>query len=246
MANATIPRTEEDQKGLFRIATGAGIGLAAALLSVVIPMAFLLVAAYAPGGFLSLHQTAFIDAMALLILAGALLFLFSLFIYRRGFAHLRKVDPRFTVASILCLIGSIGFLLVLVAAIVIVGSASSFLSCMNGAPTHALSCLRSGEPLGAYTGLVGFWLGWLGGVGIVLGLSAGSSRFKTREIGLGAVFYAILLVLLVGPFVSLVVSFPGAEVFLFLVPILAVLAPYFVFRGTDRVPASAYATTSVS
>ena len=237
MATATIPRTEEDQKGLFRIATGAGIGLAAALLTVVFPMGFLLAAAYAPSGFLSLHQTAFIDAIGLLILAGALLFLFSLFIYRRGFAHLRKVDPRFSVASILCLIGSIGFLLILVAAIAIVGGASSFLSCMNGQPTHALSCLRSGNPLGAYTGLVGFWLGWLGGVGIVLGLSAGSSRFRTREIGVGAALYAVLLLLLVGPFVSLVVSFPGAEVFLILVPFLAVLAPFFVFRGTGRVPA---------
>ena len=237
MATATIPRTEEDRKGLFRIATGAGIGLAAALLAIVIPMGFLLAAAYAPGGFLSLHQTALIDAMAILILVGALLFLFSLMIYRRGFAHLRKVDSRFTVASILCLIGSIGFLLILIAAIAIAGSASSFLSCLNGQPTHALTCLRSGEPLGAYTGLVGFWLGWLGGVGIVLGLSAGSSRFRTREIGLGAALYAILLLLLVGPFISLVVSFPGAEAFLVLVPILAVLAPFFVFRGTGRVGA---------
>lgn len=230
-AAATPPRTEQDRKGLFRIATGAAVGLAAALLMVVFPMAFLLVAAYAPTGFLSLHETALVDALALLILAGALLFLFSLFLYRRGFAALRKVDSRFWAASVLCLVGSIGFLLVLVAAVAIAGSASSFLSCVNNQPTHALTCLRSGNPLGAYAGLVGFWLGWLGGVGVVLGLWTGSSRFQTREIGLGAAFYAVLLLLLIGPFVSLIVSFPGAEVFLVLVPILSLVAPFFVFRG---------------
>jgi len=233
MATTSIPQSEQDRTGLFRIATGAGIGIAAALLAIVIPVGFLLVASYDPGGFLSLHQTALLDAIGLLILAGALLFLFSLLIYRNAFAHLRKVDRRFVVASVLCLIGTLGFILLLVAAIVIVGSSSSLLSCINNQPTHALTCLRSGQPLGAYTGLIGFWLGWLGGVGIVLGLSAGSSRFKTREVGLGAGLYAILLLALIGPFIALVVSYPGAEFVLLLVPLLSLLAPYFVFRGAQ-------------
>jgi|GEM_PF-466898 hypothetical protein len=246
MATTSATGSEQDRTGLFRIATGAGVGLAAAMLAIVVPVAFLLIASYDAFGFLSLHQTAFLDATALLILAGALLFLVSLFFYRRGFALLRKVDPRFTVASILCLIGTLGFILVLIAAVVIVGSASSLLSCISGQPTHALTCLRSGQPLGAYTGLVGFWLGWLGGVGIVLGLSTGSSRFKTREVGLGAALYAILLLALVGPFVALVVSFPGVEFLLLLVPFLAVLAPLFVFRGADRARSSAPATPSAN
>ncbi|MGD0587464.1 MAG: hypothetical protein ABSA63_01540 [Thermoplasmata archaeon] len=231
MATATIPHSEQDTTGLFRMATGAGVGLAAALLAIVFPVGFLLVASYDPGGFLTLHQTAFLDAIGLLILAGALLFLFSLLIYRNAFAHLRKVDRRFVVASVLCLIGTLGFILLLVAAVVVVGSSSSLLSCINNQPTHALTCLRSGQPLGAYTGLIGFWLGWVGGVGIVLGLSAGSSRFKTREIGLGAGLYAILLLALIGPFIALIVSYPGVEFILLLVPLLSLLAPYFVFRG---------------
>lgn len=232
MAVSTPPRNESDRTGLNRIATGAGLGLAAALLTIVIPTAFLLVAAYDPSGFLSLRQTAFIDATGLLILAGALLFLLSLIIYRRGFAHLRKVDSRFTVASVLCLVGSIGFLLLLVAAVVIVGSATSLLSCVHGQPTRALTCLRSGEPFGAYTGLVGFWLGWVGGVGIVLGLFATSSRFNARAVNYGAAFYVVLLLVLIGPFVSLVVSFPGVEYLLILAPVLALLAPYAVLHGT--------------
>jgi len=232
MATDTTPPGELEQRGLFRIATGAGVGLAAALLAIVLPVAFLFVAAYAPASFLSFHETAFVEATALLILAGAILFLLSLFIYRRGFAALRKVDSRFSAASALCIIGTLGFLLILVAAVVLLGSASSLLSCINGRPSHALSCLRSGEPLGAYTGLVGFWLGWLGGVGIVLGLSAGSSRFQARSIGAGAALYAVLLLVLIGPFISLVVSVPGVEYVLLIVPILAVLAPLFVLRGS--------------
>lgn len=234
MATALRVLSEHEKRGLFRVATGAGVGLAASLLAIVVPIGFLLVAAYAPGGFLSLNQTAFIDATALLILAGAILFLISLFIYRRGFAQLRKIDARFNAASALCIVGTIGFLLILVAAVVIVGSASSLLSCISGRPTHALTCLRSGEPLGAYTGLVGFWLGWLGGVGIVLGLSAGSSRFKARTIGVGGALYAVLLLALVGPFVALVVTVPGVEYLLLLVPILSILAPFFVFHGSRR------------
>lgn len=235
MAAATVPRDAQDEVGIFRIATGAGVGFAAALLAIVFPISFLLIATYDPTGILSLDQTAFVDAIGLLILAGALLFLFSLFIYRRGFSHLRKVDSRFTLASILCLIGSIGFLLVLIAAAFLIGSANSLLSCVNGAPTHAFTCLKSSEPFGAYTGLVGFWLGWLGGVGIVLGLFAASSRFHTRSVGFGALLYMILLVVLIGPFIALVVSFPGSEFLLGLVPFLSVLAPYFVFHGARPV-----------
>jgi len=234
MATTSIPGSEQDKTGLSRIGTGASIGLAAALLAIVIPVGFLLVASYDASGFLSLSQTAFLDVTGLCLLAGAVLFLISLLAYRNAFAHLRKVDRRFVVASVLCLIGTLGFLLILIAALVIVGSASSLLSCIHGQPTHALSCLRSGQPLGAITGLVGFWLGWLGGVGIVLGLSAGSSRFKTRAIGLGALLYAVLLLVLLGPFVALVVSYPGAEFLLLFVPLLSLLAPYFVLRGAGR------------
>jgi hypothetical protein len=231
MQSDAVPRSEQDQAGLYRVALGAGIGLAAAVLLIVVPVIFFLIAAYDAGGFLSLHQAAFLDSTGLLLIVGALLFLISFFVYRRGFSHLRKVDSRFTVASVLCLIGSIGFLLILIAAVVIIGSSSSLLSCLNGHPSHALSCMESGEPLGAYTGLIGFWLGWLGGVGIVLGLSAASSRFKTRSIGLGAMFYGILLLALIGPFVALVVAFPGSEFVLLLVPVMSLLAPYFVFHG---------------
>jgi NADH:ubiquinone oxidoreductase subunit 6 (subunit J) len=235
MAPMWMPWSEQDQTGLNRLATGSALGVAAAILGIVLPVFFLLIATYIPSGFLALDQPGFLDATGILILAGAILFLFCFLIYRNAFAHLRKVDRRFVLASVLCLLGSIGFLLILVAAVVVIGTSSSLVSCISGQPSHALSCLRSGQPLGAYTGLVGFWLGWLGGVGIVLGLSAGSSRFHNRDIGFGALSYALLLLILIGPFVSLVVAFPGVQYVLLAVPVLSLVAPFFVYLGAGGI-----------
>jgi len=163
------------------------------------------------------------------------LFLVSLFVYRRGFAVLRKVDGRFAVASVLCIIGSIGFLLLLVSAALLVGASNSLIQCIHGAPSHALSCLRSGQPLGAYTGLVGFWLGWLGGLGIVVGLSLAGRRYRNGTVSGGAALYAILLLVLIGPFVALVTPLPGLQYLLLAAPIFIVLAPGLVLGGTRRV-----------
>jgi hypothetical protein len=235
MASPTVTVRPEDAKGAHRIAVGAGLGVAAALITLVLPLALLWLALYSPGGLFSLTN-ALVQDLSLLILAGAILFLLSLFVYRRGFAVLRKVDPRFKVASLLCLIGSLGFLLILVAVVVILGSSSSLVTCIHGQPSHALSCLRSGEPLGAYTGLVGFWLGWLGGVGLVLGMASAGRRFARGALYGAAALYALLLLALVGPFLALVYPLPGAQYLLLLSPLLALLAPALTYAGTRRPP----------
>ncbi|MCI4343014.1 MAG: DUF973 family protein [Thermoplasmata archaeon] len=237
MAAPTVTVRPEDVKGAHRIAVGAGLGVAAAVITFVLPLSLLWLALYAPGGFFQFN-TALVQEVSLLILAGAILFLLSLFVYRRGFAVLRGVDRRFTVASILCLIGSLGFLLLLVAVVVILGSTSSLLTCIHGQPSHALSCLRSGQPLGAYTGLLGFWLGWLGGVGLVLGMSSAGRRFSRGSLYGAAALYAILLLALVGPFVGLIYPVPGAEYLLLLSPVLALLAPALAYAGSRRAPAT--------
>jgi hypothetical protein len=142
------------------------------------------------------------------------------------------------VASVLCLIGSLGFLLLLVAVVVVLGSTGPLLTCIHGQPSHALSCLRSGQPLGAYTGLLGFWLGWLGGVGLVLGLSSAASRFSRGVLYGSAALYGVLLLALVGPFVGLLYPVPGAQYLLLLAPLLALLAPALAYAGTRRAPAT--------
>jgi hypothetical protein len=235
MASPTVTVRPEDAKGSHRIAVGAGLGVAAALITLVLPFALLWLAAYSPGGFFRVN-IALVQDVSLLVLAGAILFLISLFVYRRGFAVLRSVDPRFKVASILCLIGSLGFLLILVAVVVILGSTSSLVTCIHGQPSHALSCLRSGEPLGAYTGLVGFWLGWLGGVGLVLGIASAGRRFSRGTLYGAAAVYALLLLALVGPFLALVYPIPGAQYLLLLSPLLALAAPALAYGGSRRPP----------
>lgn len=169
-------------------------------------------------------------------MAGAILFLLSLLLYRIAFASLRRADRWFTLASALCLLGTFGFVLLLLAAVVLLGSSDSLLTCLQGRPTRALSCLRSGSPLGGYTALIGFWMGWLGGLGIVLGLGFGGRFFHRPGLGGGAALYAILLLVLVGPFIALVVSFPGAPYLLLAVPLLIVLAPGLVYAGARAPP----------
>jgi hypothetical protein len=233
---AVAPRTE-DTKGSGRLAIGASLGIVAALLTLVVPSVFLWLALYAPGGFFSFGTT-LVQTLSILVLVGAILFLLSLFAYRLAFAVLRKVDPRFTVASILCLIGSLGFLLLVVAAAVLLGSTSSLVQCIHGAPSHALTCLKSSQPIGAYTALVGFWLGWLGGIGIVIGLSSAGHRFARGTLYGGAALYALLLLVLIGPFLSLVYPVPGGEYLLLVAPVLALLAPALVLAGSRAAPAT--------
>lgn len=237
MADSPVAPREEDTKGARRIRVGAALGLVAAILTLVIPSVFLWIALDAPGGFFS-FGTELVQTLSILVLVGAFLFLLCLFAYRLGFAALRKVDPRFTAASVLCLIGSLGFLLLVVAAAVLLGSTNSLIACIHGQPSHALTCLKSGQPLGAYTALIGFWLGWLGGIGIVVGLSSAGRRFARGSLYGGATFYALLLLVLVGPFLSLVYTVPGTEYLLLVTPLLAILAPAFVLVGTRTPPAT--------
>jgi len=233
MGAPTAPARTEDQTGARRLALGAGLGLVAAILTIALPLVFLYLATYDPGGFFTFTSTLF-SVLSILVLAGAILFLLSLFVYRRGYATLRKVDGRFWTASVLCLIGSIGFLLIVVLAAVVLGSPGSLSSCLHGAPSHALSCLRSSQPIGAYSGLVGFALTWLGGIGIVLGLFLAGSRFARGALSGGAVLYLLLLLVLVGPFLALLVPIPGTQYVLLVAPLLAILAPALVLGGALR------------
>jgi len=232
-ASAPTASQELEVKGLGRLSTGAGLGLAGGIVGVVLPIVFLWLASHNPGGFFT-YDTTLVSTIGFLVLAGAVLLLVSLFLYRRGFAVLRKTDGRFALASVLCVIGSIGFLLLLVSAAILVGSSSSLVQCLHRSPTSALSCIRSGQPLGADTGLVGFWLGWLGGVGIVVGLSLAGRRYHNGAVLGGAALYAILLLVLIGPFVGLLTPLPGIDYLLLVTPLFIVLAPGLVLGGARR------------
>jgi hypothetical protein len=226
-----------DEKGAGRIGIGAGLGFAGALCAIVVPLAFLFLVTEVDSGFF-VFDSSLVQITSLLVLVGAILLLLSLFFYRRSFSALRKVDRRFIAASVLCIIGALGFLLLLVAAAVVVGDANSLLACAHGQPSHALSCLKSGQPLGAITGTVGFLLGWLGGIGIVLGLFLAGNRFHVGALGGAAVVYLVLLLILLVPFLALVVALPNLSALVLLAPILAILAPALALVGANRSRAS--------
>jgi uncharacterized membrane protein len=221
----------QDEKGAFRLALGAWFGLFGGIVTIVIPLVAVLLSTYNPGGAFT-FGTLFLQISGSLILAGSILFVLSFFLYRRGFSALRKVDSEFTVASFLCLLGTIGFLLVIASAVVLAGTATSVLQCAHGHPSHALACLESGQPLGAYTGLVGFVLAWVGGVGVVFGLWVAGSRLSNRTINWGAFLYLIFLFLVLVPLIELAVRLPGIVILLLVVPILTVAAPLLVLMGT--------------
>lgn len=228
---SSIQTLELDEKGARRLGLAAGLGFSGAVAEIVLPLAFLFLAADFPGGFFTLSSR-LVEVTSVLVLAGAILLLVSLFVYRRSFAALRKVDPRFYVASVLCILGSIGFLLLLVSAIVAAGNSSSLISCVSGHPSRALSCLASGEPLGAVTGLLGFLLGWIGGVGIMIGLLLAGNRFRTGPLSGSGIVYGLLLLILVVPLASLFVSVPDVAYLLILAPIFGVVGPGLAVAGS--------------
>ncbi|MGA9839835.1 MAG: hypothetical protein WBF81_02825 [Thermoplasmata archaeon] len=228
-----VTQRENDEKGVRRLGLGAGLGFAGALLAIVIPLLFLFLVADFPGGFFVLNSQ-LVQVSSILVLAGSILLLLSLFVYRRGFAALRKTDPRFYAASVLCIVGSIGFLLLFITAAIVVGNSSGLLSCAGGHPSHALSCLESGQPLGAVTGTVGFLLGWIGGVGIMLGLFLAGSRFRNGSLSASGGAYGILLLILIVPFLELVIALPDASYLLVIAPVMAIMGPGLALEGCMR------------
>jgi MFS family permease len=234
MTTPTPPQAQElEEKGILRLGLGAGLGFAGALAAIVIPLTFLFLVANFPGGFFTWNSM-FVEVTSILVIAGAILLLVSLFVYRRSFAALRKVDRKFVIASVLCIIGSLGFILLLVSVAIVANDTGSLLTCAHGQPSHALSCLESGQPFGAYTGLIGFALGWIGGVGIVLGLLMAGSRFHQGALTAGGAMYALLLVVLILPLLALLVHVPGAGYLVIIAPLLAVLGPGLALAGSLR------------
>ncbi len=229
-----MPGPRDEQQGLRRFEAGAAVGLIGGIVGLVLPVSVNLLAFYRFIGLPTAGAT-LIDFTSAFVIAGALLFALSLLIYRFGFSALRKEDPWFYVASILCLVGSVGLLLIAIAAGIALESSSSLVQCIQGTPSHALTCLQQVQPLTGYSVVLGFWLAWFGGFGIVVGLGMGSRRYRVVRLGLGSVLYAILLLVLIDPFVALLFPVGGWQYPLLTLPVLALVAPLLVYLGCHRV-----------
>lgn len=224
------PEEKRNLRGASRLALGGWFGLFAGLVTIVIPLLVLEIGVYVPNSVLSL-DAGLLQISSTLVLAGSILYIVCLLLYRRAFSSLKKVSPVFGTATMLCNIGSVGFILLLIAAVVLEGTATSVFSCVHGSPSHALSCLQSGQPLGAYTALIGFAFAWVGGIGIVVGLSLASAHFGRGAIGLGAIIYLLFLLVLLIPLVEFAIQIPGIQYILLLLPILTIAAPALVLVG---------------
>jgi hypothetical protein len=223
----------DESKGLRRIATGATIGLAAGIAGLAFPVALILVATYGRG-FIVLPGPELVQVTAIMALAGALLFAISLLVYRLGFRALRAYEPRFWSASILCLVGTIGVLLIVVAIGLAFVSSNAMANCIQGAPTKALTCLQTAAPLSSYSGVVGAWLLWLGAAGVVVGIGLTGARYRGGWLFGGAALYSLLLLGLLAPIIGLFVPLSELTYPLLAAPALALLAPATVLEGCNQ------------
>ncbi len=236
MSGTPAPRAPGDRTGRRRLFLGGLFGLAGGVLGFVVPAALLLAAHFAPGAG---DDPASVELGAIVAAAG-LLFL-CLVAYRSGFRALRSADRRFRIASTLCLVGSIGLLLLLAAAAYVSGSASDLAGCFTGAPGATVSCVRDHVPSTSVGGglavefaLAAFVLAWVGSLGLVFGLGWEARRIGSAALGASSALYALELLVLVGPIAGYLLALPAASDTVAALPFLGVLAPALAVVGTAR------------
>jgi len=234
MESDPVTAEHDERKGLRRFAAGAAVGLVGGVVGLVLPVSVYLLAFYQAIGLPTVGAT-LIQYTTVFVLGGALLFALSLIIYRFGFTALQKEDSWFYTASVLCTVGTVGLVLIAIAAGLALESTPSLEQCIQGSPSLTLTCLQAVQPLTAYSVVVGFWLAWFGALGIVVGLGLGGRRYRGVRIGAGSAAYAILLLVLIDPFVALLFPLGGWQYPLLTLPILALVAPLLVYLGCRRV-----------
>jgi hypothetical protein len=238
MGTGPASSTALESKGLQRIVAGSTVGLAAGIVGLALPVTLYLLADYSPGT-ITFSAADLIKATAVLALAGAILFAISLMLYRWGFWSLQGVDRRFWTASVLCLVGMIGVVLIVLPMAVAFTASDSMANCIQNTPTKVLACLDSAAPLASYVALAGFWLIWIGGLGIVVGIGLISVRYREGYLGVGAGLYALLLLGIITPVLGLVFPLEGLVYSVLALPVLVLLAPALISYGSHRLFGSA-------
>ena len=234
----SAPASTEEGKSESDLRRGSLLALGAALVAFVAPALLVLLARRSLFGLASGARTV-VASEGALVAVGAILLLVAFLLYRRAFGHLRHVDARLGVATVLCLLGSIGAIVVVVAGALIGGGTSAVTGCLGGHATHALTCLRSADPTAGYLALAGFWLAWIGAVGLCVGVILSGRHFRRRGVVAGGAVYAVLVLDVLVPFAGTLVSVPGTTEALAVAPFAAVLGPLLVYLGTPRARPSA-------
>lgn len=229
------PAPEIDRRGNRWIGAGGAFGLAGGALAILIPVVLIEIQRYAPGG-IAAASSSLTTWSSYLILAGAAFLFLSLFAYRWAYSLLRKTDSRYWTASALCLVGSSGLLLIIIADAVLTGHENGLLSCVKGSYSQIYSCIQGQTPLGAYTGIVGLWLTWIGYIGIVIGLFVAGGRFLSVAYTGAAACYLVILVLLAGPLTGTFVSIPYVADLIPLASAFVIAGPALVLLAHPSIP----------
>ncbi len=227
---APSPPSTEEGKAAGDLRLAGALAVAGSFLLLAVPIALFL---FAHGRLFGVPRfgAGSLHFEGILAVVGAVLVLVALILYRRAFSHLKHADPVLRVASVLCLVGSVGALALVIAAAYFAGGSAAVATCVGGPATRALSCLRGADPAAGYAALAGFWLAWVGVVGLSTGLLLSGKYFARGLIVAAGVVYAILAADLLLPFVGLFAKFPGLAETLAIAPFAAVLGGLLVLVG---------------
>lgn len=234
LGRALVPRplaTEGEARELRHFRNGAVFGLVGGVIGLVLPISWDLLGIYSAVGLAGVDP-ALVSFTSLFALVGALFLAVSLIFYQWAFRALRKYDRSFLAASFLCLVGTAGFLLLIVSLGITLATSPSVVQCVQATPSLAYTCLDAAPPLTVYSVISAFWLAWCGGLGIVIGLELCGRRYREPRLVGGGVAYALLLLVLIDPFVAFFFPVGGWQYPVLTVPVLALVAPALVFGSS--------------
>lgn len=134
------------------------------------------------------------------IAGGLFLGIVSFILFFLGFRAIRRGDPSFGAPTTLMIIGLIGYLMIAIGIVVIVGA---IVSAINTAASGGLSSGSGGVAIGAILGglgLVGLGglLGLVGVIGLVLGNWRAGSRYNESPVRIGAILSILPFISIVG------------------------------------------------
>lgn len=204
------PAGDPELEGIERVRWGALVGVLGIALGLLAPIVLL----FAVGIGLSLFSAASgslsvaiatLELIFLLPLVGALLLFVSFVLYVGGFAKLRRADYTFSVPMGVSVVGIIGFLLLMLGFGLLVGEIFQVASC-GGPGVATSSCVTLSADAGTFAiaVLVGLLLGFVGWVGLILGLYRVGKRYSSGITKAGAILYIVPLVDIVAPILILV------------------------------------------
>jgi len=219
------------EKGLSRLLLGGILGIVASVLAVDLAVTVIDFVLYGQGTLLPIDPRS-VRVVGALLLIGDVLYLISIFLYRRSFAQLRAYESRLKWASALGLVGSIGFGLLVVVSGIVLGDPQPLVGCLHGPLSELRACFQASLPVGEYSALVGFVCSWIGAWGVGLGFLLSARPLRQPWIFLGGILYLLFALLLAVPFVAAYTPVSGFEYLDWALPTLALLGPLCVLLGS--------------